>query len=105
MDIQPLSPNVGAVVTGVDVKQLTDSEFDALYKAWLSACVLVIRGQELDDDALKAFSERFGPLEPRPTGEATQDIEQHRMNQYVTVISNIVVNGKLQYRGIQICAK
>lgn len=94
MSISPLSARIGAEVTGADVKTLTTANFDALYAAWLDSGVLVIRDQSLDDDALKVFSERFGPLEERPTGEIRQEEKDRLDNLYVTVISNIVENGK-----------
>jgi taurine dioxygenase len=94
MEINSLSARVGAEVRGVDVKNLSDDDFGQMYQAWLDHCVLVVRGQSLDDNELKAFAERFGPLEERPTGNMSEDEKAAMENLYVTVISNIVKDGK-----------
>jgi taurine dioxygenase len=94
MKISPLSEHLGAEVTGIDVKALDDAGFDRVYDAWLAHQVLVIRDQQLDDTSLTAFSARFGPLEERPLAGMTEE-EKHRLNsRYVTVISNILEDGK-----------
>ncbi|MGY8990804.1 MAG: TauD/TfdA dioxygenase family protein [Rhodospirillales bacterium] len=65
----PLSDNIGVEAHGVDVKNMDDATFKAIYQAWLDhSGVLLIRGQELDCPAILEFSERFGEIDmPRKT--------------------------------------
>ncbi len=50
-------------VDGVDLSQpLSDDAFTALRDLWMQHKVAVFPGQDLDDDALLAFTRRFGPL-------------------------------------------
>ena len=83
-----------AEVMDVDLGRISDSEFRVLYKAWLEFGVLRIRGQSLNDGELQRFSNRFGPLEEIPYGKISEEEKQKIKNRYVTVISNIEVDGK-----------
>ena len=94
MEFNNLSAHIGTEVSGVDVKSLSHEDFQTLYTKWLERSVLIVRGQHLNDDELKAFAERFGPLERRPISDSGQDEEEVKQNPYVTVISNIKKNGK-----------
>ena len=78
----------------VDLGRISDNEFRALYQAWLEFGVLRIRGQSLSDGELQRFSNRFGPLEEIPYGKISEEEKQKIKNRYVTVISNIEVDGK-----------
>ena len=94
MQIEPLTAHIGADVLDVDVSRLTDAEFEEIHRAWLDHLVLRIRGQKLDDDALQAFSRRFGPLEKMPLGRLSAEQRARIRNPYVTVLSNIKVDGR-----------
>lgn len=94
MKLQPLSQHLGADVVGIDLRDVDDAAFEAIHQAWLRYSVLRFRDQTLSDDDLKAFSERFGPLEFRPMGKVTEAERERMPNPYVTVISNIVEEGK-----------
>lgn len=69
VEFVPLSDTVGVEARGVDVKNLDEETFKALYQAWLDhSGVLLIRGQELDCPAILEFSKRFGEIDmPRKT--------------------------------------
>ena len=95
MKIVPLSEHTGSEVIDVDVKNLSDEQFERLYRVWIDRCVLRIRGQQLNVDELQQFSVRFGPLEELPQYSRLSDEERKRIpNKYVTLISNIKVDGK-----------
>ena len=66
MQITPVNPTFVANIDGVDVCDINREEFDLLYQAWLDYGVLRLRNQPLDEDALQAFSAKFGPLEEIP---------------------------------------
>lgn len=67
--ISPLTPNIGASVTGVDLSQDIDgSVFEVIHKALLDHLVLHFPGQDLPPAEHIAFTERFGAVEPHPLG-------------------------------------
>ena len=67
IEIRRMTPHVGAVVEGIDVRKLDDATFATLYRTWLESNVLVVRGQELEIGDFLAYSRRFGLLEPHPS--------------------------------------
>jgi taurine dioxygenase len=94
MNIDPISLNFVAEISDIDVTSITNDQFDQIYKAWLTYGVLRIRGQQLDEDELQAFSSRFGPLEEIPMGRLPESERAKIKNRYVTQLSNIIQNGK-----------
>lgn len=94
MRVEQVGQSFVAEVIDVDLGRISDSEFRVLYKAWLEFGVLRIRGQSLNDGELQRFSNRFGPLEEIPYGKISEEEKQKIKNRYVTVISNIEVDGK-----------
>ncbi len=69
--VRLLTDAVGAEISGVDLRRLSDADFAAIERAWHSHSVILLRGQKLRDDDLLAFSRRFGELDP-PFGSAEQ---------------------------------
>ena len=94
MRFEQVGQSFVAEVVDVDLGRISDSEFRVLYKAWLEFGVLRIRGQSLNDGELQRFSNRFGPLEEIPYGKISEEEKRKIKNRYVTVISNIEVDGK-----------
>lgn len=67
MQINKLTPHIGAEVTGVDLSgDIDDATFEGIHQAFLDNLVLVFRGQDLAPDRHIAFTERFGAVEPHP---------------------------------------
>ena len=64
MKIENAVPHIGALVTGLDVRRMTNSEWQTLYQTWLDRHVLIVRGQELSKADFLAYSRRFGRLKP-----------------------------------------
>jgi taurine dioxygenase len=95
MNISPIAnEQFVADISDVDLNALSAQSFEDIYQAWLHFGVLRFRDQALDDDALQRFSARFGPLEEMPLGRMTKADRAKVRNIYVTVLSNIKVNGK-----------
>lgn len=69
--VSPLTPHIGAEVTGLDLAEpLDDAVLGRLRRAWLDWSVLVFRDQELDRDAHKRFGRAFGTLHTHPMNHA-----------------------------------
>jgi taurine dioxygenase len=66
IEIRRLGPQIGAEITGVDVRTMDESTFDAIYRAWLDYNVIAVRDQELDMEEYLRYSRRFGPIEEHP---------------------------------------
>ena len=56
----------GAEVQGIDLAHATNTEIDAIKKAWYRHDVLLFRNQQLTDDDLLSFSRHFGALDSPP---------------------------------------
>lgn len=52
----------GAEITGVDIRQLSEAEFDAIRQAYADHGVIFFRDQSLSEDDHIAFARRFGPI-------------------------------------------
>ena len=93
IEVIPTGAALGADIIGVDLSaKFDDAVFQDIYTAWNDNFVLRFRGQRLNDDALVAFSRRFGELDMAPT-PAPGERMAAKMPE-VAVISNIVVDGK-----------
>jgi alpha-ketoglutarate-dependent 2,4-dichlorophenoxyacetate dioxygenase len=70
MEIVPLGPGFAAALRGVDVHDVAASEaaYTAVRAAFEEHSVLVLRDQDVTDEAQLAFSRRFGPLEVTKVG-------------------------------------
>lgn len=73
MTVCPLSPGLGAAVTGVDLRSLDDAGLADLQAAFVTHRVLAIRDQDLSPADLVAFAARWGqplvhPLTPHIEG-------------------------------------
>ena len=101
--MQPTGAALGADIEGVDLsRQLAADTVDTIKKAWGDHLVLRFRGQQLNDDRLMRFSAHFGELDLAPViaaarvktadGGEVKSIEEGP--RYVSVISNIIENGK-----------
>ena len=94
MRFEQIGQSFVAQVEDIDLRAINDNQFDDLYQAWLRFGVLRIRGQSLTDNELQLFSNRFGPLEEIPYGNISEKEKEKIKNRYVTVISNIKVDGR-----------
>jgi taurine dioxygenase len=65
LEIRKLGAALGAEIDGLDLSRpLTAQAFKPVREAWLEHLVIRIRGQELTDPQLLAFSRNFGELDP-----------------------------------------
>jgi taurine dioxygenase len=93
IEVLPTGAALGADVRGLDLSgEIDDRVFRDVYKAWNDHLVLRFRDQRLDDDALVAFSRRFGQLDMAPTPAAGERMVTTLPE--IAVISNVLVGGK-----------
>jgi taurine dioxygenase len=101
--VRPTGAALGADIEGVDLsKDLSTETVDAIKAAWFDHLVLRFRGQSLTDDQLTRFSSHVGELDWAPIAAARvklagedRYVESAREGrQYVTIISNVIENGK-----------
>ena len=64
--ITPLSGSIGAEITGINLSQLSNSDFDAVHRLFLDHAVLCFRGQDLTPDEQIAFARRWGEIHDHP---------------------------------------
>jgi len=96
MEVIPVSPALAAEICGVNVSRPLDASTVAeIHKAWLEHLVLLIRGQDLDEEAFCRFSAIFGELEHAPPNEAKNTTSGGYVpdSPEITVISNVIVDG------------
>ena len=87
--LTPLSPALGAEVSGVDLRNVSAADAAGLHDAWLRYHVLVIRhGSVLSDDELVAFGQCFGRI------EKARKMSPLASRPEIMVISNIRENGE-----------
>lgn len=90
IEIQRISPTIGAVVSGVDLAEpLANETFNALYDAFNEHSVLRLPNQTLSVAQHVAFSRRFGELEQHVLKEDLLDGHPE-----IYILSNKVKDGK-----------
>jgi taurine dioxygenase len=87
----PSGKALGAEIHGVDLRTVDAGDFAAIYRAWLDHSVLLFRGQDLSDEDLISFSERFGDLDWAPVQESGRRFVEGHPEIYV--VSNVMENG------------
>ena len=91
MTIIPSGVALGAEIQNVDLKALSQPDFDQIHRAWLDHLVIRFRGQRLALEDLIAFSRRFGDLDWAPVQETGRRFVEGHPEIYV--VSNVIENG------------
>jgi taurine dioxygenase len=74
LDVVPLSGTIGAVIRGLDVREIDDATVAAVRRVWLDRKVVFFPGQDLDPESHLAFATRFGePTEGHPVIPGLKD--------------------------------
>jgi alpha-ketoglutarate-dependent taurine dioxygenase len=89
--IVPTGGALGALIEGLDLRAIHDQEFELIHRAWLEHLVVVMRGQQLTDEHLIAFSRRLGKLDWAPVQETGRRFVEGHPEIYV--VSNVIENG------------
>ena len=88
LTIRPVTPAVGAEISGVNLSRLSDADFTQIEHAWNRHGALLFRDQQISDDDLLAFSRRFGDLDPPPVQEHGRQSPEGYPDVYV--VSNVL---------------
>jgi taurine dioxygenase len=89
--VRPLSPALGAEITGVDLREPIDGVLkQKLLDTWHEHQVILLRNQMLDEDAQVRFAETFGPPARSTSGRTFKGVK----NPAVMLVSNIREDGK-----------
>ena len=88
--LRPLSPALGAEISGIDLRDPIDAALKGkLLDAWHEHLIILLRDQVLDEDAQVRFAETFGPPAKITSGRSFS--VRHPS---VMLISNIRQDGK-----------
>jgi taurine dioxygenase len=98
MQIEHAAPRIGSVVTGIDVRSLTEPDWQHLYRTWIERHVLIVRGQTLSKSDFLAYSRRFGRLKPHRV-KATRDPEHPEITLMGVATGNITSDKLVLDRG------
>src|ERR1700675_1369477 len=95
--VNPLSPALGAEISGVDLSQELSSEtVAAVVDAWHQHLVILFRNQSLSEDEQIRFAGHFGVLQQRGRPpEARNEASKLKHPELTMLVSNIRENGKL----------
>lgn len=77
MKITPASPALGAVITELDLRTLSDAQRDELLAAWRRYHLLVFPEQTLSDDEHVRVCELFGPVQVEANGQQFNYVTNH----------------------------
>ncbi|MEZ5377385.1 MAG: TauD/TfdA family dioxygenase [Acidimicrobiales bacterium] len=77
MQIDPITPTIGADVHGIDLNTLDDHQFAAVRQALLDHQVLAFREQDLDPEAQLDFARRFGDIDRYPFTSGNRHFAPH----------------------------
>ena len=94
LKITPLHPHIGARAEGLDLRRPLSADEAAQFAAAMDRhAVLVLPGQDIDDDQQMAFATLFGPLE---TTRATVEVAKQRLaHPLMNDISNLDEKGEI----------
>lgn len=73
INIRPLTPRLGAEVSGIDIKNFDQPQFNQLQRVWQQYKVVFIRDQQVELEQLLKFSSHFGKLMQLPYIEPHRD--------------------------------
>jgi len=94
LTVTPLQPEFGARIEGADLRRpLTEAEFTTIEAAINRYGVIVIPGQDIDDEQQMVFAASFGPVEQT---RAVVDVHKQRLaHAAMNDISNLDEKGQI----------
>src|SRR5215469_2517490 len=92
VSVVPAGKALGAEIQGVDLRTIDADDFACVYRAWLDHSALLFREQDLADEDLIEFSQKFGDLDWAPVQESGRRFVEGHPEIYV--VSNVMENGE-----------
>src|SRR3954471_14512852 len=90
LTLRPLSPALGAEISGLDLRQPLDAATKAqVIEAWHQNLVLLFRDQVLDEEDQVRFCRNFGPLQERRRPKDKIPEKNLKYPDEVMLVSNI----------------
>src|SRR5262245_22946466 len=94
--VKPLSPALGADISGVDLRdELSPQTIADIIAAWHKHLVIVFRNQTLSEDEQIRFARHFGELKQRNRPATARNESGVQHGDLTMLVSNIRENGKL----------
>ena len=97
LTVKPLSPALGAEISGIDLREdMSEATFADILDVWHEYLVILFRGQSLSEDDQIRFAQRFGTLQKRTRpADKINEAGYTKYPQLTMLVSNIRENGKL----------
>ncbi len=93
--VTPVSDALGAEIGGIDLRRPLDGEtVGRIHRAFLDHLVLVVRGQELEQDDLVRFTGYFGDVGAPARPKEYRTVGQRRVHEKIMLITNVRENGE-----------
>lgn len=73
LQVKPVTGSLGAEITGVDLRDISNAAFDKICAAFYEHSVLIFRDQDFTHEQQIAFARRFGELEIHPIVNGMDD--------------------------------
>ena len=73
IEVKPIAGALGAEIHNVNLKTLSDEEFEEIRTAWLEHLVIFFRNQDITPDEQVAFAHRFGDIHYHPFMKGLDD--------------------------------
>ncbi|MEV5886556.1 TauD/TfdA family dioxygenase [Streptomyces sp. NPDC052020] len=90
LELIPLTDGIGTEVRGIDVTgDISDADFDRIYRAWIDTTVLLFRDQDMTPAQHIAFTKRFGEIYTY-----TRSQFNHDEHPEILILSNLTRDGK-----------
>jgi len=75
-NIQPVQPNIGAIISNIDLNDLTEKQLDEIHQALLKYQVVFFRNQRLAAKAQADLARSFGDLHIHPIYPTVEDVKE-----------------------------
>ena len=76
LDVQSIQPNIGAVISGVDLNVLDQSQLDEIHQNLLKYQVIFFRNQKLEPQAQAELARSFGDLHIHPIYPTVEGVKE-----------------------------
>ena len=75
-EIQSIQPNIGAIISGVDLNQLSEEQVGLIHQALLKHQVIFFRNQKLEPQAQAELARSFGDLHIHPIYPTVEGVKE-----------------------------